>query len=143
MKKVLKISLCLILIMSFVVSFAACGKSKNETVSKEPFDGDYYNIIGSGRQSVYFYFIDPFGNRQNFSIATDAVKLVDAFRENNMVTSPVGEKIKVFAGVHADESNGYEWVLYADGKEVKGKYEDVKINVKVTYALIAERTDLR
>ncbi len=142
MKKILKIGLCALLILTCCFSFTACGKKNKDNTVQNPFGDDYYNTIGNGRQGVYFYFVDAIGNRQNFLIATDAVYLLEAFRENNMVTSPVGEEIKNFAGNTADETNGYRWVLYADGKKVEGNYEDVKINVKVTYSMIAERIDL-
>lgn len=141
MKKVLKIILCFLLIFTCCLCFTACDKKKDDG-PKNPFGDDYYNTIGGGRQSVYFYFVDPVGNRQNFLIATDASYLFEAFRENNMIISPVGEEIKEFAGITADEISGYKWVLYADGKKVEGEYEELKIDAKVTYSLIAERIDL-
>ena len=139
MKKALKIILCLILVFVTCFSLVACGKENTVSEVEEPFGGDYYNTIGSGRRWFYFYFVDNFDHRQNFCIATDALYLFDAFRENNMITSPAGETVTHFAGCQADEGNGYKWVLYADGKAVEGNYEEIKLDPKVTYSFIAEQ----
>ncbi len=138
MKKVLTVCLCIVLLLSCGLFLCGCGdKEEEDTV---PFGDEYYNNIGAGRTSFYFELVDQSGFIQRFQINTDAVYLMEAFRENNMILSPYGEKTTAIAGIVADGENGFTWVLYEKGKAVEGNYEELKITRKQIYSFVAERT---
>ncbi len=138
MKRFLSICLCFVIILSCGTLLCGCSKEETHEENSAPFGDKYYNIIGSGRISFFFEYVEPRGVVQRFKINTNSTYVLEALREMGMITSNYGETVTEVLDDAVDETTESAWVLYEDGKKVEGNYEELKITDGRLYSFVAE-----
>ena len=132
--------LSVLLIITVMFSFAACGKKENTTedLTKKAKE------IGSGENNFYFLVEKRDGKFNSYEIFTDEITVGDALAENgfmNMTTTAKGENyVDTVDGIKVDFENDREyWALYLGSEYLDSNPYNVAISCSDVYIMRIEK----
>lgn len=138
MKKVLKVTLSLLVVFICVVGLASCGNQIDASGLWK--DADYLNDteFGDGAKTAVVK-VKVEEQSVTFTIHTDKKTVGEALLEHKLISGEddqYGMYIKAVNGITADyDKDKSYWAFYADGEYASSGVDTTTIDEKVTYSL--------
>lgn len=134
MKKMLSLTLCIVLIAALALCMTGCGGSEapETTAAAE----------AAAEVSFTFVVVDVDGNETTFDISTDKSTVGEALLEEGLIEGEMGEYglyVKTVNGITLDwDKDQKYWAFYADGEYAMTGVDTTEIVAGSTYSFKAE-----
>lgn len=153
-KKIVILSLTIMLMASMVCGAAGCGgnnqQSQNNVQNTEvqitetqSVEDAQVTILGEGATQFAFTVVDKDGNETNFEIHTDKEIVGDALLELELIAgdeSEYGLYVKTVNGITADyDADQTYWAFYVNGEYATSGVDTTAIEEGVTYTFKVEK----
>ena len=138
MKKVLNLTLSLLLVFVCLFGLASCGSTVDASGLWEKADYLKDTEFGDGEKELVVK-VKVEEQEVTFTIHTDKATVGEALLEHKLISGEDGDYgmyIKKVNGITADyDKDKSYWAFYADGKYASSGVDTTKIDEKVTYSL--------
>lgn len=154
-KKVLSVTLCMMLIVAMALSAAGCSGSTSNTDSKGGTAKDRLSgaeaegnaqtegkVLGEGSKVFMFTVVDQEGSKTQFEIHTDKETVGEALMELELITGKEGGYglyVETVNGITADyDKDGVYWAFYVNDEYAQAGVDSTRIAEGESYSFKVE-----
>ena len=136
MKRILSLTLALLMLFSMCISFASCSKEEKMLYTED-------TTLGNGSKTITFTVEHIDGVKVVFTIKTDKAMLADALMEHELLEGedgPYGIYVKKVNGITHDYDKNYTyWALYIGEDYAMNSADATEITDGASYTFKASR----
>ena len=133
MKRILKLTVCIVLALTFLLALASCGDDSEKGIWK---DATYTEDTELGSGAVTFTLdVEADNKTVTFTIHTDKTTVGEALLEHNLIAGSNGLYTTVNGMTAVWEVDNSYWAFYVDGKYDNNGMDATVISTSSVYKL--------